>query len=131
MGSISRVAAAGGPLSGWYVIQDTGPPLFIESNDHCIIRLDMPFEPSGDWLADAVWERHANGRMKFFARWHDAVCCPAFQGAVPRFKNGDPMYYLADIDHGTSRVHGEGLLRVSRAQVKRQPDGRWNFYHGG
>ncbi|MEN6527610.1 MAG: hypothetical protein ABFD65_14095 [Candidatus Polarisedimenticolia bacterium] len=122
--STSRLVAAGGPVEGWYVIEDCGPPLFVVAGDLDIIRLDMPFMPSGRWKVTNVY----SSRSAFIGPWFDVA--PRMASGIPMtFKNGKPLYRMGDLDHGTSRVHGAGLLRVSRAVMARQPDGRWNFHN--
>ncbi len=121
--SISRTVAAGGPIEGWYVIENRGPPLFV-TNELGIIRLDMPFMPSSKWKATNVYSSHS----KFIGSWYDMA--PRMASGIPMtLKNENPLYYMGDLDHGTYRVHGAGLLRVSRAVMARQLDGRWKFHN--
>lgn len=52
--SIDRRTAQGGPVDG-YLVTTESRKYFITAGDAYIIRLDMPFSPSGKWLARAVY----------------------------------------------------------------------------
>ena len=122
--SISRIVVAGGPAEGWYVIANKGPELFVTDDGLDIIRLDIPFMPSGKWKATSVY----SSRGKLIGSWD--YMAPYMAAGIPMtFKNGNPLYHMGDIDRGSHRMHGAGLLRVSRAVMVRQPDGRWNFHN--
>jgi hypothetical protein len=123
--TIDRALAAGGPVDGYYVILDAPHPIFVTAGDANIIRLDIPFEPSGQWRATSIH----NSRGKRLSDWHTFAQQYADMDLPTTFKNGKPMYLIGDLDHGTSRVQSDGILRIQRAKIARQADGRWNFAH--
>lgn len=98
--TIDRSLAQGGPVNGYYVILQHGAPYFITGADANIIRLDMPFEPSGQWRARAVYNSH----FKRLADW-SLFAAHAADNQIPMtYKNGNPLYFIGDFDHGTDRV---------------------------
>ena len=118
--TISRFTARGERIGGYLLAADRGR-YFITGDDANIIRLDMPFEPSGKWRAAAVY----TSRGAYLSDWR--TFADAFSGTDKplRFKSGKAMYYLGDLDHGTSRVWGVGIGSVRRANFSRCADGYW------
>lgn len=102
---------------------------FITHIHEQIIRLDMPFSPTDDWTAFAVYT--ARGRYVwswagFVARLNKIL----FRGSAPIvfcFKNGKPRYRLGDIDHGTRRIWGDGILDARLVAMRQKPDRTWEF----
>ena len=91
-----------------------------------IVRLDMPFSPSGQWRARAVYAA-TFGRFHRLADWFTFAAQAVSAGIPMRFKNGKPMYYLGDNDHGTDRIQGDGIISIHRATMNPDPD----FVHNG
>jgi hypothetical protein len=120
--------------TGYYVKMRQGAPYFI-TGDGQMIRTDMPFEPSDSWVATGIY----SSRGSYIGQWVDfaprASDLKSFyragSGFPFTFKNGKSLYFIGDIDHGTSRIQGNGILNIQRASFERQPDGRWNFASAG
>ena len=115
------------PVHG--VLLDAGCGRFFITHDRArIIRLYMPFSPTDDWTAFAIYT--ARGRRVW--RWtgfveHLRMVGKEVAPLVFRYKNGKPRYRLGDIDHGTVRVWGDGILDAKLATMRQKPDHTWEF----
>lgn len=82
-----------------------------------IVRLDMKdFKPSGQWKMQGLERITSNFGTTQFIPFRDLT--PERITKIQkdlRFKNGQPKYTVRDVDHGTTRVWGEGLRTLSIA----------------
>jgi hypothetical protein len=81
-----------------------------------IIRTDLKdFQPSGQWLFRGLMPRLRNGP---FGYSQDAARKAIDDGSILRhvgsltYKNGTPKFLIADLDHGTYRWQGDGVVRA-------------------
>lgn len=119
--TISRHAARGASVPGFLIVTKQGHRYFVTADDANIIRLDMPFEPSGQWRARCVY----TSRGAYLSGWYDFAPRASSGGFPMLYKNGKPMYFLGDWDHGTARGWGDGMTSIRRAMFSRGTDGRW------
>ena len=83
--------------------------------DMSISRPHIGLAPSGKWKAAALYERRGGWTryVEPIGRTLDRLRAGEMQSPEAwRFKNGKPRYFLGDIDHGSGRVWGAGLLYI-------------------
>lgn len=92
-----------------------GRHLMVNDRDE-IIRTDIPgFKPSGGWLFRGLMPRLRNGP---FGYSQSAAREAIRDGSILRhvgsltYKNGTPKFVIADLDHGTYRWQGDGVIRA-------------------
>lgn len=90
-----------------YRIQDeTG--YFDVTDDGNIIRLDQKdFKPSGQWKLRGIVDNRHRMVVHFPSLFNWLMMRPSL-----KLKNGKPRYHVADLDHGTNRVWGSGIIGI-------------------
>lgn len=93
-----------------YIRTKYGDEYHVTEPEGNIIRLDQPgFKPSGDWKLLGI--QHVL-RSQFIPlnqlTDRTLLCLPL------RYKNGNPQYTVRDLDHGSTRVWGHGIVAIQR-----------------
>jgi hypothetical protein len=128
-------AAKTGAVRDGYLIDSTrygvfsGGRYFVDKETLSIIRTDQSdFIPSSQWTARAVY-RYKNGHLKWFASFPDAVALLTVRKDFLT-KRYTPRYFLGDMDHGTPRVQGDGIRKLSMIKFHRNmKTGFWQIAH--
>ncbi len=93
-------------------MRDLRPAHLIVDEQYNIIRTDIPgFKASGHWKFKGLVKRLNNGPYGYSEDW--AVAKIADKTMPPLiYKNGTPKFLIADLDHGTYRHQGDGVVRA-------------------
>lgn len=113
--------------TGYLLETMRGERYFITDGDAHIARLDMPFDPTPQWRAVAIYTSRGS-RLSDWETFASQASKPAVNGVKHpmRFKNGSAMYHLGDFDHGTYRSWGVGIYSIRRANFAKQSTGFWS-----
>lgn len=96
-----------------YTIFD-GKETYTINDNQQITRNKMEWmKPSDSWRAVSLVKYNNFGHIAEyvpFDKWNE------FLESNPRikYKNGKPMYFLIDYDHGTNRIWGSGIEYISK-----------------
>ena len=69
-------------------------------------------EPHPQWRITGAFERRPFGRVKFWTL-PDFLDYVGANSKHLKFKNGSSRFHLADVDHGTRRMHGDTVRAIS------------------
>jgi hypothetical protein len=72
----------------------------------------MRWAPDGSWIIRGAYEARPFGRRRFWSR-EAFLDYAGANGKHLKFKNGSSRFYLADIDHGTCRMHGDSVRALT------------------
>jgi hypothetical protein len=77
----------------------------------CIGRPKIGMSPSDQWKMQGLVKRNNFGHVVCFVPFDSIACMIGeFQWT---YKNGKPVWTVRDLDHGTTREWGSGVLRIT------------------
>lgn len=85
-----------------YTIDDDG--CFIHYNQHKFTH------PHDSWKCNGIAERLAFNNFRYYS--FKTFITMIKNNQIKTFKNGTARFYIRDIDHGTERLHMDGIEKV-------------------